>query len=124
MKLAFKHFRLNGFGDIKARGGATVAYDHSVIENIKNLEYDDSEITINIGASVCSKKDAFCKSIGRVLATERLKPVKMLVVSDRVYSNLFKLQGEIDGAFVQMEFLMKESGKISCIDISVDRVGR
>jgi hypothetical protein len=80
MKINYFHVRdYNGFL-VAPRGGTTLA-----MEQIEGWYFDTLEVGTffekSIGKARCSKKDNYCKKVGRELAVGRMKTTRLTVIA-------------------------------------------
>lgn len=70
----FAHFREINRGEIATKGGTTIAYDFS-----------DTEI--KYGVAECSRRDNYCRKIGRAIAGGRLEQHPRTIQVEQMHTN-------------------------------------
>lgn len=91
--IQYLHVRNYTDSVVDPTGGKTVALEVPTSETLDSLEIGDV-LTLGFGEARCSQEDNYCKKVGRVLATSRLKHQVMTIV--RRYND-----GD-DNVFVQL----------------------
>lgn len=86
-KLYYKHYRHKNFDEILPHGGTTI----SMVVFPNRLE---------IGLAICSKKDIFCKKIGRDIADYRRKKETLTVTKTQILTSLIDYNPDIKNILI------------------------